>query len=189
MKYRVYWPVFSYWDKYWKRNCGRRVFLIWDNSNEIGILRTSIQVTNFYQFNPFHATGLFQYPLKTYEKLTVFWCFQGVEKGYIGNELKVGLSTSRKNVFICFNENTLKMMANASCFISKPFLYLLLPWRFDHAGKRLDKKVKVKFMTSKTRQQKIAIIWEILSLKNHTQNVVENLVADPFIKNWNWVYL
>ena len=202
MKYRVYWPVFSYWDKYWKRNCGRRVFLIWDNSNEIGILRTSIQVTNFYPFNPFHATGLFQYHLKTYEKLTIFWCFQGVEKGYTGNEwvnsqliyherfhFKVGLSTSKKNVFICFNKSSLKMMTNASCFISKPFLYLLLPWRFDHAGKRLDKKAKVKFMTSKIRQQKIAIIWEILSLKIHTQNVVENLVADPFIKNWNWVYL
>ena len=28
----------------------------------------------------------FLYPLKTSEKLRVFWCFQGVEKGYIRNE-------------------------------------------------------------------------------------------------------
>ena len=28
----------------------------------------------------------FLYPLKTSEKLTVFWCFQLVEKRYIGNE-------------------------------------------------------------------------------------------------------
>ena len=28
----------------------------------------------------------FLYLLKTSEKLTVFWCFQGVEKGCIGNE-------------------------------------------------------------------------------------------------------
>ena len=26
------------------------------------------------------------YPLKTLENLTVFWCFQGVDKGCIGNE-------------------------------------------------------------------------------------------------------
>ena len=120
--------------------------------------RTSIQVTNFYPFNPFHATGLLQYPLKTYEKLTVFWCFQWVEKGYIGDErvnsqliyhesfhFKIGHSPSKKNVFISFNESTLKMMANAFCFISKPFLYLLLSWRFGYAGKRLDKKAKVNF--------------------------------------------
>ena len=26
-------------------------------------------------------------------------------------------------------------------------------------------------------------------LKNHTQNVVEKLVLDPFLKNLNWAYL
>ena len=31
--------------------------------------------------------------------------------------------------------------------------------------------------------------WEILFLKNHTQNVVEKLVSDPSIKNQNWAYL
>ena len=37
-------------------------------------------------FNPFVPNASFLYPLKTEENLTVFWCFQGVEKGCIGNE-------------------------------------------------------------------------------------------------------
>ena len=36
--------------------------------------------------NPFVPNAPFLYPLKTSEKLKVFWCFQGVEKGCIGNE-------------------------------------------------------------------------------------------------------
>ena len=35
---------------------------------------------------PFVPNVLFLYPLKTSENLKVFWCFQGVEKGCIGNE-------------------------------------------------------------------------------------------------------
>ena len=31
--------------------------------------------------------------------------------------------------------------------------------------------------------------WETFFLKNHTQNVVEKLVPDPFLKNENWEYL
>ena len=37
-------------------------------------------------FNPFVPNGPFPYPLKTSEKLKVFWCFQGIEKGCIENE-------------------------------------------------------------------------------------------------------
>ena len=36
--------------------------------------------------NPFFPNAPFFYPLKTSENLTIFWCFQGVEKGCIGNE-------------------------------------------------------------------------------------------------------
>ena len=36
--------------------------------------------------NPFVPNATFFYPLKTSENLTVFWCFQGVEKGCIGNK-------------------------------------------------------------------------------------------------------
>ena len=37
-------------------------------------------------FNPFIPNTPFLYPLKTSENLTFFWCFQGVEKGCIGNK-------------------------------------------------------------------------------------------------------
>ena len=36
--------------------------------------------------NPFFPNAPFLYPLKTSEKIMVYWCFQGVEKGCIGNE-------------------------------------------------------------------------------------------------------
>ena len=36
--------------------------------------------------NPFFPNAPFLYPLKTSKNLTVFWYFQGVEKGCIGNE-------------------------------------------------------------------------------------------------------
>ena len=37
--------------------------------------------------NPIFPNAPFIYPLKTSENLTVLWCFQGVEKECIGNEL------------------------------------------------------------------------------------------------------
>ena len=39
---------------------------------------------NLY-FNPFVSNAPFLYPLKKSENLTVFWCFQRVEKRCIGN--------------------------------------------------------------------------------------------------------
>ena len=36
--------------------------------------------------NPFVPNAPFLYPLKTSESLTIFCCFQGIEKGCIGNE-------------------------------------------------------------------------------------------------------
>ena len=36
--------------------------------------------------NPFAPNGPFLYSLKTPENITVFWCFQGLEKGCIGNK-------------------------------------------------------------------------------------------------------
>ena len=39
-----------------------------------------------YTVNPFVPIAPFLYPLKTSENRKVFWCFQGVEKGCIGNE-------------------------------------------------------------------------------------------------------
>ena len=52
--------------------------------------KTSVQVSNNFRsgraFNPCAPNAVLLYPLKTSENLTVFWCFQGVEKGSIGNE-------------------------------------------------------------------------------------------------------
>ena len=36
--------------------------------------------------NPFVPNAPFLYPLKISDNLTVFWCFQGVQKEYIGNK-------------------------------------------------------------------------------------------------------
>ena len=50
--------------------------------------RVAFQDNTINQFfiNLFVPNALFLYPLKTPENLTVFLCFHGVEKGYIGNE-------------------------------------------------------------------------------------------------------
>ena len=40
----------------------------------------------YFEVNPIVPNTPCLYPLKTSQKLTVFWCFQGVEKGYIGNK-------------------------------------------------------------------------------------------------------
>ena len=39
-----------------------------------------------FHINPFVPNASFLYPLKTLENLKVFWYFQGVEKGCIGNK-------------------------------------------------------------------------------------------------------
>ena len=36
--------------------------------------------------NPFDPNAPFLYPLKTSENRNVYWCFQGLGKGCIGNE-------------------------------------------------------------------------------------------------------
>ena len=38
------------------------------------------------QFNPFVPNAPFLYLLKISENRAIFWCFQGVEKGCVGNE-------------------------------------------------------------------------------------------------------
>ena len=42
---------------------------------------------NVASLNTFVPNAPFLYPLKTIESLMVFWCFQGMAKGCIGNEL------------------------------------------------------------------------------------------------------
>ena len=55
-------------------------------------------------------------------------------RGFNGWSLEVGLSLSKKIVFICFDENPLKMIKNALYFILKAFFVLKIlkfsPWNF-----------------------------------------------------------
>ena len=59
---------------------------------------------------PFVLNAPFRYPLKTSEKLTVFWCFQEVEKGCIGNNW-VNL-LKRRLQYRCFPNNFEKFIRN-----------------------------------------------------------------------------
>ena len=64
-------------------------------------LRTFSGILNVYsklKINPFVPNAPFFYPLKTAENLSVFWCFQGIEKGCIGNEW--GKSAGEKEAFL-----------------------------------------------------------------------------------------
>ena len=53
--------------------------------------------------------------------------------------LKVGLSPSGKNCFVCFTESPLKVMRNTFCFILKALFVLkifkFLSWLFGHVEK------------------------------------------------------
>ena len=66
-------------------------------------------------------------------------------------ELKVGLSSSKKVVFICFNKSPLKVLKHAFYFMSKALFVLeistFLYWLFGHIEKRPEKKTKVNFKT------------------------------------------
>ena len=61
--------------------------LMFSGSIGKGILTRNGLMVMLYNAKQFVPNALFLYPLKTLENLTVFWCFQGVEKECIGNEL------------------------------------------------------------------------------------------------------
>ena len=64
-------------------------------------------------FNPFVPKALFLYSLKISENLTVFCCFQGLEKGYIGNErVNVALlvTTFHDSISRMFHRNKLYLV-------------------------------------------------------------------------------
>ena len=109
-------------------------------------------------------------------------------------------------------KSPLKMMKNAFYFTSNALfvfkIFRFLSWVFGHVKKRVDWKDKVNFtifddtiwsttiaihiLTNISRVKAIRqwnFTWETFFLKNHTQNVMEELFQDPFIKNYNWAYL
>ena len=94
-------------------------------------------------------------------------------KGLIVNVNGAVLSLRR---FLAF-ETPLKTMKNDLNFTLKAHfvlkIYKFLSWLFGHVEKRLDQKNKVNFK-----------IYDVMSwLFLHTQNVVEKLFPDPFLKN------
>ena len=54
------------------------------NTNDL-FSRNTLTI-QYPKINPFVPHAPFLYPLKISENRKVFWCFQGVEKGCIGNE-------------------------------------------------------------------------------------------------------
>ena len=71
----------------------KRVLPFYENMDATSMNQTLLLVLIFasvsFQLNarfPFVPNVPFLYPLNTSEKLSVFWCFQGVMKGCIGNE-------------------------------------------------------------------------------------------------------
>ena len=92
-------------------------------------------------------------------------------------------------------------------------VFKFVSWLFGYAEKRLHKKQKVNFKIYDATDWTKVITIHVLSnfsrskwkrtmklcqlrtyhekyiLKNHTQNIVEKLVPDPFLKNQNWAYL
>ena len=90
------WPnIFLRWSENKKEN--PLALALWINCWEITRVTKTFKANQFKQgavltsysvffINPFLPNAHFLYPLKTSENLMVFWCFQGVEKGCIGNE-------------------------------------------------------------------------------------------------------
>ena len=122
--------------------------------------------------------------------------------------LKVGLSPSKKNCFIYFNESPLKMMENGFYFILKALLVLklfnFLSWFFGLVEKNgLIRKIRLisKFMTPLPGQQTFTIhilptisqskneIWSgnriyikrIFFFKHHAENEPKKLLPDIFL--------
>ena len=99
---QISWLVFKWWETLfinglthfrpmlhfsapWKQKW--EGLLMFSGSIAKGILTRNGLMVMFYNAKQFVPNALFLYPLKTLENLAVFWCFQGVEKECIGNEL------------------------------------------------------------------------------------------------------
>ena len=101
------------------------------------------------KFYKFYVKSLYQtfliFCIKTEERLELVHIFFVL--GFLGKKgpkmnilsLKVGLSPSKKNRFICFNESPLKMMKNALYFILKALfalkIFKFLCWPVGHLEK------------------------------------------------------
>ena len=85
---------------------------------EIGLYTT--QKMKFF-INSFVLNTPILYPMKTSENLAVFWCFQEVEKGSIGNKWakisSVKILYNKKNHFLYSDSTTIKTFSKWWIFI------------------------------------------------------------------------
>ena len=52
---------------------------------------------NLKKTKPFVPNAPFLYPLKTSENFKIFWCFQGVEKGFIGSRWVTSIDVKQRD--------------------------------------------------------------------------------------------
>ena len=91
-----------------------RVLLLWGSGSFFNCF--------FLLFNSFVPNVPFFYPLKALEKRKVFWCFQGVEKGYIGNIwIKISyLAAPRPTLGHWQDDKLTHSMLITACFLIRP---------------------------------------------------------------------
>ena len=81
----------------------------------------------YFVFNPFVPNAPYLYSLKALKNLLVFWCFQRVEKGCIGNEKVEPFSFFRTLPIVDFKtknfENTETSITEKSANITKSFIF------------------------------------------------------------------
>ena len=87
-------------------NFSRIVSFCWQPLNKVDSNIQNTESIKTFKYIFFHLlthyflNAPFLYPLKASENLTVFWCFQWVEKGHIGSQW---VKLSLKSTFNCHN--------------------------------------------------------------------------------------
>ena len=83
------WILRNFYEQLFHRTPLAAAFFVWSMGWCLKLTRfltTKWQNSIKILLNPFVPNAHFLYPLKASENLMVFWCFQGVQKGCIGNK-------------------------------------------------------------------------------------------------------
>ena len=80
----IFLPLYIFWSEIIMPHYYNKVFEQQQaNQNLLSVVGS---IPMLHVFNPFVPNASFLYPLKTSENITVFWCFQWVQKRCIGNK-------------------------------------------------------------------------------------------------------
>ena len=135
----------------------------------------------------------FLYPVKTSENLTVFWSFQGVEKGYIWNKWVNSLYVSNfifLNAVIPFNSSwrtSLSYRNQSIDLLSKSMDWFLYDEDVRHEG------LRAMFPSQKTHCVNYARIWIFSDLyfpvwgRNHRFYVSERWYLTSYIRQYQFM--